>query len=39
LLAQDGITLPHATMSLEPSGAPSPAPPIVNEKVTQETRT
>ena len=37
LLAQDGIALPHGTISMEPSGAPLPAPPI-SEKETEDAR-
>ena len=37
LLAQDGIALPHGTISMEPSGAPLPAP-AVSEKETEDAR-
>jgi hypothetical protein len=35
LLAQDGIALPHGTISVETSGGPLPAP-ALNEKETED---
>ena len=37
LLAQDGIALPHGTISIEPNGTPLPAP-AVSEKETEDAR-